>query len=215
MGQNDSRDVLPFNDPADNQASVIRIFGRIVIVLILALIASIATTFYALKTIEVSLPPDPSQGALLKRDVKTKSSIYTFTLWHFQKLQHWPSAGQVDYRKNIDALNPVLTPEYKAFLDRDYERRKEHGELNNRIRHIEPYGMAYDDKRVQPLGPGSWVVIADYVVKEWYLGADIKQVPLRYYLLVTETSVTEDNRFGLRLAGFERNPENIREREEK
>ena len=208
--------LFSFENPSDNQSSVIRIFGRISILLLLVLGGSIATTFYALETIEVSMPPDPSKGALLSRGIKEDSAIYTFALWHYQQLQHWANAGQTDYRKNIDDLVPLLTPEYKAFLDRDYRRRKDRGELVNRIRHIEPYGgMRYDEKRVQSLGSGTWVVIADYVIKEWYLGAEIKSVPLRYYLLVTETSTTEKNRFGLRLNGFERNPENITEKEDK
>lgn len=206
--------IFTFENPSDNQLSVIRIFGRLLIVLLIILAGSIATTYYALETIEVSLPPDPSKGALLKRGVKEESAIYTFALWHFQKLQHWPIAGHTDYRKNIDDLIPLITPECKGYLDRDFDRRRRKGELANRIRHIEPYGeMHYEEKRVRSLGPERWVVIADYVIKEWYLGQEIKSVPLRYYISVAETSVNEKNRYGLRLNCFHKNPENIIEKE--
>lgn len=211
-----SGSIFPFENPSDNQSSAIRILGRALFVLLLLLGGSIATTFYALETIEVSLPPDPSKGALLQRGVKEESAIYTFALWHFQKLQHWPKAGQTDYRNNIDELVPLMTPEYKGFLDRDYDRRRGKGELANRIRHIEPYGgMHYDEKRVQSIGPGQWVVIADYVIKEWYLGQEIKSVPLRYYLSITESSINDKNRFGLRLNGNQKNPESIADKEDK
>ncbi|MES9941714.1 MAG: PFL_4703 family integrating conjugative element protein [Candidatus Thiodiazotropha sp. 6PLUC2] len=202
--------LFTFENPSDNQSSAIRMLGRALFLLLIINGGSIATTFYALETIEVSLPPDPSKGALLKRGQKDETAIYTFALWYFQDLQHWPEAGQTDYRKNIDNLIPLLTPEYKGYLDRDFNRRKTKGELANRIRHIEPFvGMHYDEKRVQSLGSGEWLVIADYVVKEWYLGQEIKTVPLRYYLSVSESSVIDDNRFGLRLNGFYKNPESI------
>jgi integrating conjugative element protein (TIGR03746 family) len=202
--------IFTFENPSDNQSSSIRIMGRAILLLLIINGGSIATTYYALETIEVSLPPDPSKGALLRRGEKDKTAIYTFALWHFEDLQHWPKAGQTDYRKNIDHLIPLITPEYKGYLDRDFKRRQRKGELANRIRHIEPIdGMHYDEKRVQSLGSGEWVVIADYEIKEWYLGQEIKSVILRYYLLVSKTSVNKNNRYGLRLGGFYQKPETI------
>jgi integrating conjugative element protein (TIGR03746 family) len=207
--------IFTFENPSDNQSSAIRILGRALFLLLIINGGSIATTFYALETIEVSLPPDPSKGALLSRGEKDKTAIYTFALWHFQDLQHWPEAGQTDYRKNIDNLIPLITPEYKGYLDRDFKRRKTKGELVNRIRHIEPIeGMHYDEKRVQSLGSGKWVVIADYEIKEWYLGQEIKSVSLRYYLLVTKTTANKKNRYGLRLSGFYQKSETISKKED-
>lgn len=207
---------LPFENPADNQRSIIRILARLIAVLTLLLAGSLATTYYALATIEISLPPDPSQGALLKRDVKDPSEVYTFALWHYQQLQHWAKAGHLDYKQNIDDLVPLITPAFKGFLDRDYRTRLDRGELNNRIRHLEPHGdMHYEDSRIRAIGSGTWVVMADYVVKEWYLGEEIKQIPLRYYLRVVKTPVTAKNRFGLRMDGYYDEPERLEKKEKK
>lgn len=56
-------------------------------------------------------------------------SVYAFGLYIFQQVQRWPKDGEVDYKGNLFRYAAYLTPSCKVFLEKDFEFRRNAGEL--------------------------------------------------------------------------------------
>src|SRR3546814_3849065 len=63
-------------------------------------------------------------------------SVYAFTFYVFQQLNRWPTNGEEDYARNLHALSSYLTPSCRAFLQADFEYRRNTGELRQRVRGV-------------------------------------------------------------------------------
>src|SRR5688572_15628899 len=88
------------------------------------------------RNLTIHVPPDLRSGSVRKWWDVPPESVYAFAWYIFQQLQRWPSNGEVDYPHNIHALSAYLTPECKAYLERDFATRRDTGELRQRVRGV-------------------------------------------------------------------------------
>lgn len=166
------------------------------------------------RDLTIHVPPDLRSGSVRKWWEVPPESVYAFTFYIFQQLNRWPSNGEEDYARNIHALSPYLTPACQTFLQRDYEQRKNAGELRQRVRGIyEIPGRGFGDDpkaRVRVVSRRDWIVTLDISVDE-YLGPEqVKRALVRYPLKVARLDINpEHNPFGLVLDCYQSTPQRI------
>ncbi|BBL32430.1 TIGR03746 family integrating conjugative element protein [Pantoea sp. B566] len=133
----------------------------------------------------IHIPPDLRSGSTQKWWVIPPYSVYAFAFYIFQQLNAWPTNGEVDYAAKIAQLSPYLTPSCQDFLNKDYEFRKNNGELKDRVRVVfEIPRRGYNKSSVDILDDDHWVVRLDLVADEWYQGQKVKRALVRYPLKV-------------------------------
>jgi integrating conjugative element protein (TIGR03746 family) len=152
----------------------------------------------------VHVPPDLRAGAVLAVDEVPPANVYAFAFYIFQQLNRWPEDGARDYGRAIYRVSPYLTPRYRADLLADLDLKGRQGELTYRVRGMQGVpGQAFEERRVQVLGPGAWVVWLDLDLFESVKGMTVKQTAIRYPLRVVRHAVDpEANPWGLALDGF-------------
>ncbi|EAB5457730.1 TIGR03746 family integrating conjugative element protein, partial [Escherichia coli] len=79
-------------------------------------------------------PPDLRSGSTRPWWEVPPSTVYSFAFYIFQQLNAWPKNGEVDYPAKIHALSAYLTPSCREILETDARRRKDAGELLDRVR---------------------------------------------------------------------------------
>ena len=86
----------------------------------------------------------------------------------------------------------------------DLEQKGRQGELASRVRGVhEIAGHGYEERRVDVLAPGVWVVWLDLELAESVKGMTVKKTVIRYPLRVVSLAVDpEANPWGLALDGF-------------
>ncbi|HEQ1867111.1 TPA: TIGR03746 family integrating conjugative element protein, partial [Pseudomonas aeruginosa] len=141
-------------------------------------------------------------------------SVYAFTFYVFQQLNRWPTNGEDDYARNLHALSPYFTPACRAFLQADYDYRRNAGELRQRVRGIyEIPGRGYGDNpnaRVRVVSDRDWVVTLDISADEYYSSEQIKRALVRYPIKVVRADVDPArNPFGLALDCYDGAPQRI------
>ncbi|WP_022954754.1 PFL_4703 family integrating conjugative element protein [Leucothrix mucor] len=202
-----------FDDHSENQTALIRVFGTIIFTLIMVIMYQVHTINNVRQDIRIAIPPDLSLGASLVPDEIPKTAVYDFASRIFQSLQRWNLNGAKDYRDNIEQYSDFFTPQYKAFLLRDFERRAKAGELNNRERALQPLLVSWDYDRVSISRRSNglatdWVVALDMELQETYRGEVVKRLFLRYPMIVTRREVDRNrNPWGLVLGGYAAEPE--------
>lgn len=152
----------------------------------------------------VHVPPDLRSGATLAVDEVPPANVYSFAFYIFQQLNRWPEDGARDYGKAIFRVSPYVTPRYRADLIADMELKGKQGELAYRVRGVQEVpGHGYEERRVDVLAPGVWVVWLDLDLYESVKGMTVKKTTIRYPLRVVRLAVDpESNPWGLALDGF-------------
>jgi len=166
------------------------------------------------RDLTIHVPPDLRSGSTRKWWDVPPESVYAFTFYVWQQLQRWPTNGDEDYPRNLHALSPYLTPACQAFLQRDYEYRRNAGELRRRVRGIyEIPGRGYGDNptlRVRTVSTREWVVSLDVTADEYYASEQVKRALVRYPLKVLRIDVDpQRNPFGLAIDCYEGAPQRI------
>ena len=158
----------------------------------------------AKKAVRIHIPPDMRSGAVVLADELLPPHVYAFAQTIFQQGNHWPDNGETDYGLQIFRLSPYYTPRYRAFLQVDLELRGKRGELDGRIRSLQLLpGHGYEERRVEVVGEGVWLVWLDVMIKESVRGMPVKHVQLRYPLRVVRYDVDVNaNPWGLALDGY-------------
>lgn len=162
----------------------------------------------------VHVPPDLRSGSTRPWWDAPPESVYTFTFYVWQQLQRWPSNGDEDYTRNIQALSPYFTPACHAFLQQDFDYRRKAGELRKRVRGIyEIPGRGYGENpalRVQVRSNNDWVVTLDVTADEYYASEQIKRAFIRYPLKVVRMDVDpQHNPFGFAIDCYDSAPQRI------
>lgn len=177
-------------------------------------LAVIIGWYNAQKSIRIYIPPQiPSSGMTQNANVIPMSSVYSFAFYIWQGINYWPENGLIDYKKTIEQLTPFLTPKFKQALLQDYRDRQSHGELQDRLRHLQgANGASFDMRDVEALGHETWLVHLQMRLSEHMNmnGNAVKEVVLRYTLRVVRYDTQANaNPWGLALDGFVENPERV------
>ena len=156
------------------------------------------------KQLTVHVPPDLRSGATLSVNEAPAANVYAFAFYIFQQLNRWPENGAKDYGKAIFRISPYVTPRYQSELLADLELKGRQGELAYRVRGVQEItGHGYEERRVDVLAPGVWVVWLDLNLVESVKGMTVKKTAIRYPLRVVSLAVDpEANPWGLALDGF-------------
>ncbi|AUI65872.1 MULTISPECIES: PFL_4703 family integrating conjugative element protein [Pasteurellaceae] len=183
------------------------------VILILTIISGIfAYGWYSSpKYLTIHNPPDLRSGSVRAWWEVPPSTVYAFSFYIFQQLNRWPQDGEVDYKKNIEALQAYLTPHCYQFLLRDYENRNLLGELRNRVRGVyEIPGRGFSQSRVTINSQDDWDVTLDLSTDEYYLDNPVKRVLVRYPLHIVRYDLNpEANPWGLALNCYRSTPKRI------
>lgn len=166
------------------------------------------------RDLTIHVPPDLRSGSTRKWWQVPPEQVYAFTFYVWQQLQRWPTNGDDDYPRNLHALSGYLTPACQAFLRRDYEYRRNAGELRQRVRGIyEIPGRGYGDnpaQRVRSVSDRDWVVTLDVTADEYFASEQVKRALVRYPLKVTRMDVDpQRNPFGLAIDCYDGTPQRI------
>lgn len=154
--------------------------------------------------LRVYVPPDLRPGAVLGAEEIPPANVYAFAHYIFQQLNHWPENGDHDYAGAIYRLSAYLTPRYRQELEADLKLRAQRGELTYRRRGVQALaGHGYEERRIEVLGNGAWLVWLDLSISEWVQGMTVKETAVRYPIRVVRYAIDpERNPWGLALDGF-------------
>ena len=166
------------------------------------------------RDLTLHIPPDLRSGSTRKWWDIPPESVYAFSFYIFQQLNRWPTDGEQDYARNLQALSAYLTPACKAFLQQDYDYRRSTGELRERVRGVyEIPGRGYGDdpaSRVRAISRDDWRVTLDLSADEYYGAEQVKRALVRYSLKVVRLDIDpERNPFGLALDCYSQAPQRI------
>lgn len=150
------------------------------------------------------VPPDLRNGAVVRANEVPPATVYTFAYYILQQVNYWPKDGQKDYAANIYRYSVYFTPRFQEEMIKDVEERGRKGELLMRLRTVhEVTGHGYEERRVDVLGNGAWVVWLDLDINESVKGLNVKSAALRYPVRVVSYDVSpEQNPYGLALDGY-------------
>ena len=162
----------------------------------------------------VHVPPDLRSGSTRKWWEVPPENVYAFGFYIFQQMQRWEKNGDNDYEDNIQRLASYVTPSCKEYLQRDYELRRNAGELRGRERSVsEIPGHGLTDPgvlRVEEIGINDWTVYLDLLADESVNGERVKRAMTRYPLSIVRADVNpESNPFGLMWNCYASNPQRI------
>ena len=152
----------------------------------------------------IHVPPDLRNGAVLRANEYPPATVYTFAYYIMQQANYWPQDGQKDYAANVYRYSAYFTPRFREEMVRDVDERGRKGELMMRQRTVhEVTGHGYEERRVDMLGNGVWVVWLDLDINESVKGLTVKSAALRYPVRVVAYEVSqEQNPYGLALDGY-------------
>lgn len=185
---------------------------RIIILILLMIAMGFGYGLYSVpKQLTIHNPPDLRSGSTRAWWEIPDSTVYAFSFYIFQQLNRWPTNGQVDYKRNIQALRAYLTPQCQQYLERDYENRDLLGELKHRVRGVyEIPGRGFQKSRVKVNSRDDWDVILDLATDEYYLDNPVKRVLVRYPLHVVRYDVDpESNPWGLAINCYRSQPQRL------
>ncbi|MCF6204045.1 MAG: DUF2895 family protein [Methylococcaceae bacterium] len=209
-----------FETREQNLSAIIRVLG----IVILSLIGLLAYQFYTFRDVGkiefVDIPAHAIGGRVdrVVPGVMQKTTVYDFTERTFQTMHRWAYNGAEEYEKNIRKFEDVLTPEYMAFLRRDFKRRlgnEVSSELQGRTRMMLPIATGWNENRVKVTStkngkPASWVVFIDMELIEKLKGQQVKHLYLRYPIkVVLQNGDREGNPWFLALDGYQSDPKRL------
>jgi integrating conjugative element protein (TIGR03746 family) len=188
----------------DNVRAHLRSLWTVIGVQVVVILALWIGWSHSARHLTVHIPPDLRSGATLAADEVPPANVYAFGFYIFQQLNRWPQDGAQDYGLAIFRVSPYLTPRYRADLIADMDLKGKQGELAYRVRGVQEVpGHGYEQRRVDVLAPGVWVVWLDLELLESVKGMTVKKTTIRYPLRVVRLAVDpETNPWGLALDGF-------------
>lgn len=202
---------LPYQDENDNLRLWIRVSHRVILGLSVLVLVLVVGWLAASKTIRVSIPPDIRYGATVSPGDHDPARVFNVGAYLFQFLNRWENNGATDYPAKIDLLRHYLTPECKAWLDTDADRRLRRGELTNRSRMASPPPTwLYKDDLVKVVSDREWILTLDMKILEYQGSTVVKDILVRYPLRVVAWDADpENNPWGLALDCFESTPQRL------
>ncbi len=189
----------------------------LLIILFLSL-SNIATEFFwhhSQNSMRVYIPPKiPSSGLTTSSNSIPRSTVYGFSFYVWQSVNHWSADGMQNYKQQITKYSPYFTPAFKNSLVENYNNLLNQGELQDRIRIMQ--GMAgsdYSPSDVTYIGHDTWIVHLKMRLTEMMNsnGKIVKDVQMYYTLKIVRFDVDPNtNHWGLAIAGFAEHPARIK-----
>ena len=150
--------------------------------------------------VRVFVPPDLTDGVVVRADEPHAAHVYAFGFYLWQQLYRWPVNGAADYPARVAAYAAFLTPACRAELAADARERA--AEVRGRERAVWAIpGMGYGRDKVVRRGPGSWVAYLDLHIAETLDGTLVKERLVRYPVRVVRYDADrQKNPWGLAIA---------------
>ena len=150
--------------------------------------------------VRVFVPPDLTEGVVVRADEPQAAHVYAFAFHLWQQLYRWPTDGAADYAMRIDAFAAFLTPGCRAELADDARARA--AEVRGRERAVWAIpGRGYRAEKVIRRGPGAWTAYLDLQIEETLDGTLVKERLVRYPVRVARYDVDrQKNAWGLAIA---------------
>lgn len=156
---------------------------RIVLLLLIGLLLlQTAVIHNRQNDITVHVPPDLSNGAVLKPDELQGVSAYAFAMYVWRNLNDWRVSGSDDYKRLIDEYQCLITPEFESWLRKNEELKRRQGELD-RTRVLSDTNL-YKPDFVTELSKNVFSVALLVNIQERVKGVVIKDVPMSYSIRV-------------------------------
>ncbi len=205
---------MRFQNALENARLALQILATAFLVSIIINILLIIGWHGAQSKVNVYIPPQiPQTGITLRAGEYPNTTIYSFTYYIWQSINHWPTNGVDDYKQTIQQFSAYLTPRFKNFLIHDYNERFNQGELQERIRTLSGLnGAVFQNADVQAVGDGVWIVHLKMRLSEHMNmnSNEVKDVAIEYTLRIVRYDVdAKANPWGLALDGFIANPQRI------
>lgn len=180
---------------------------RIALLLSFAMIGALIVVIMSRQNqFTINVPPDLSQGALVKPGEFQKSNAYVFALHVWRELNDWKISGKKDYPARIKVYECYVTPNFHRWLLNNVDQKEKEGELDRarRTTLVSPF----HESLVANLGANTFSVTIDINLIEDIKGREVKNIAIRYPLRVVPDTRT-CNRFGMSLDGFAAEPSRI------
>jgi len=160
------------------------------------------------KEFECHIPPDLSQGGMVKVNEFQKHEVYAFAYKIYQQLYRCESDCSVEFGKNIRKYGYFLTDNFRPkLLSKATELE---GYNHRRVRSVTEFGIFSEDKVVS-LGNNVWIVYLDVEEKEHIGGKQVRNAVMRYPLVITKFDVDrERNPWRLGIDGMKGQPKRLR-----
>lgn len=174
-----------------------------------AVCVALIVSFALLKNdITVHIPPDLSDGATLKEYTIPEENVYLFAGNIWRAINYWEKDGKKEMDENLDMYQCYLTPTFRRYLSRQHESRIRSGMTQNVARTASSIrDSPYGPDKVMLETRGQWESILDLRIQESLGDSIIRNVPLRYRLVVVaDDSSSHCNPWGMKLAGLKSEP---------
>ena len=156
---------------------------RIALALVIGLaFCLIAVIYNRQNDITVHVPPDLSNGAVLKPDELQGVSAYAFAMYVWRNINDWRMSGSEDYKRLIDEYQCLVTPEFERWLRLNEEQKRKQGELD-RTRVLSDINL-YKPDFVTELSKNVFSVALLVKIQERVKGVVIKDVAMSYSIRV-------------------------------
>jgi len=165
---------------------------RIVILILAALLMLQTLVIYTRQNdLTVHVPPDLSNGAVLKPGEVKAVNAYAFAVYVWRNLNDWGTSGKDDYSRLID--------EYRCLVTQNQLLKRRQGELD-RTRVLADLSL-FKPEYVTALGGNIFAVSLLTTIQERVKGVIIKDVGMSYALRVVP-DYRKCNVMGMALDGF-------------
>ncbi len=199
-------DTWKIMDFQKQKAKMLWAFIGILCVIIFLLWSSVNGIKDQLKNQRIYLTPaQVLQGGYYKTNSVSNAFVYGFSYQMFVAINTWSDNAQKDYKKNIIDYRYYITPNYRSYLNNDYENSFETGNLLDSVQTIAPYnGMGYvSGTQVKRTGDNSWVVDLRLRVTRYKDNAVLMDALYEYKVRVIRTAESiQYNPWGLALDGL-------------
>jgi len=207
---------LIMKSPLFRYANELKNVGYLNVILLFIVISLIALCFNLSRSIDLAgkeqlirLEPDLRAGTVRKAWEVPPAFVYSFALTIVQKINNWQKDATIDYSNNLMGLQNYITPSCRGYLSKDYTKKKQSGQLQNRTRIVmELSGVSFNGgDNVSLQRRGNWNVNLSLNVKEYIGEKIVKDKDVFWPVKVVEFNVDPElNTQGLALDCFSNKP---------
>lgn len=161
--------------------------------------------------LNVHVPPRLERGSDMKAGEIHPANIYSFSHYLFQKLNTWKQDGSTEMPVILNDFSCYLTDDFRNDLLELHNVRTSKGQTKGRSRAVRELDQkGFERKNVYQVSETKWVVKLDMLVKETIDNNPIKNVAVRYPLIVIQDDTNPScNLWGIKFAGYDFAPKRL------